>query len=120
MPKTSHIRIATTVPGFRRAGIAHPAEPTTYPVAKFSEAQLEQLKNEPRLAIEFVEAPEADQTDEQEGTVGPDSVGAKLEDMTVAQLKEIAVVGNISGHSSMNKAALITAIEAKRAAEAAQ
>jgi hypothetical protein len=121
MPKNthaSHIRIIAAVQGFRRAGIAHSTEPTTYAVDDFSEEQLEQLHKEPRLVVEFVEAPEADQTDESQGSVGPDGVGAKLEDMTVPQLKEIAAAGEIVGYASMNKATLITAIETARAEQA--
>lgn len=117
MPKNthaSHIRITAAVQGFRRAGIAHSTEPTTYAVDAFSEEQLEQLHKEPRLVVEFVDAPETDQTDESQGAVGPDGVGAKLEDMTVAQLKEIAAAGEIAGFSSMKKDALIEAIELKR------
>jgi hypothetical protein len=117
MPKNTHathIRITAAVQGFRRAGIAHPAEPTTYPVSDFSKEQLEQLQSEPRLVVEFVDAPETDQTDESQGPVGPDGVGAKLEDMTVPQLKEIAAAGEIAGFSSMKKDALIEAIELKR------
>jgi hypothetical protein len=117
MPKNthaSHIRITAAVQGFRRAGIAHSTEPTTYAVDDFSEEQLEQLHKEPRLVVEFVEAPEADQTDESQRSVGPDGVDAKLEDMTVAQLKEIAATGEIAGFSSMKKDALIEAIKLKR------
>ncbi|WP_293266746.1 HI1506-related protein [Neptunomonas sp.] len=124
MPKTiinrhnaSHIRITAAVEGFRRAGIAHPAEPTTRPVSDFSKGQLEQLQSEPRLVVEFVEAPETDQADNEEGTVGPDSVGAKLKDMTVPDLKVIADAGNIPGYKSMDKPSLITAIEESRKAK---
>lgn len=117
MPKnthTTHIRITAAVEGFRRAGIAHPAEPTTRPVSDFSKEQLEQLQNEQRLVVEFVEAPEADQADNEEGTVGPDGVGVNLKDMTVAQLKEIAAAGEIAGFASMKKDELVASIELKR------
>ncbi|WP_036551098.1 HI1506-related protein [Neptunomonas japonica] len=123
MPKNTHathIRITAAVEGFRRAGIAHSTEPTIYAVDDFSEEQLEQLHKEPRLVVEFVEAPEADQADNEEGAVGPDGVGAALKDMTVPQLKEIAAAGEIVGFASMNKAALIQAIEDARAAQIAQ
>lgn len=120
----SHIRITAAVNGFRRAGIAHPAEPTTYPLAQFSEAQLEQLHKEPRLSVELIEAPETDQEDgqaaDQKGAVEPDSVGVALTDMTVPQLKEIAAAGEIVGFASMNKATLIQAIEDARVAQLAQ
>lgn len=120
MPKNnaSHIRITAAVNGFRRAGIAHSTEPTTYAVDDFSEEQLEQLHKEPRLVVEFVDAPEADKADNEEGAVGPDGVGVALRDMTVPQLKEIADAGNIPGYKSMDKATLIKSIEAGRAAQA--
>lgn len=54
MPKTI-IRIAANIPGFRRAGLAHPTGPTDYPVERFTEAQVEQLFSEPALAVAFVE-----------------------------------------------------------------
>lgn len=37
--------------GFRRAGIAHSEATTTYPLSKFTQAQLEQLQNEPMLVV---------------------------------------------------------------------
>jgi len=52
------LRITSARPGFRRAGIAHPAEPTSYPLDFFSDAQLEALRNEPMLTVEQVDADE--------------------------------------------------------------
>jgi hypothetical protein len=40
--------------GFRRAGIAHPAQPTSYPVDRFSSAELEALLAEPMLQVSLV------------------------------------------------------------------
>ena len=48
------IRITSQIAGYRRAGMAHPAEPTTYPADHFTAAQLKQLKAEPRLLVEEV------------------------------------------------------------------
>ncbi|SIS87927.1 HI1506-related protein [Neptunomonas antarctica] len=117
----SHVRITAAIQGFRRAGVAHPAEPTTYPVSEFSETQLAQLQKEPRLVVEFVDAPETDSDDahqSQEGAVEPDSMEPVLKDMTLPDLKLIAGTGNIAGYASMNKPTLISAIEAARAAQA--
>jgi hypothetical protein len=40
--------------GFRRAGMAHPARPTSYPVDRFSSAELEALLAEPMLQVSLV------------------------------------------------------------------
>ncbi|MFW5838254.1 MAG: HI1506-related protein, partial [Desulfovibrionaceae bacterium] len=42
--------------GFRRAGLAHPAQPTEYPDGAFSPEQLEQLLAEPMLVVILTEA----------------------------------------------------------------
>jgi hypothetical protein len=66
------IRITSTTPGFRRAGIAHPSGPTTYPDDQFSEAQLSQLNDEPRLVIECIEDDSPNEDIAQKGTVDND------------------------------------------------
>ena len=45
------IRITSKRAGFRRAGIAHPAEPTDYPDDRFSKGQLAALEAEPTLVV---------------------------------------------------------------------
>mgnify|MGYP000212220957 CR=1 FL=1 len=67
------IRITSTIAGFRRAGVAHPAEPTDYPDDHFSAKQLQQLETEPRLVVEQIEDPEAqaDPDSDPQGTVEP-------------------------------------------------
>lgn len=77
------IRISSAINGFRRAGVAHPSEPTVYPDGYFSAKQVEQLKKEPRLAVEFgdFEVEEPDQTDpstDQAGTVEPDNASSDV------------------------------------------
>lgn len=52
---TPAVRITARRPGFRRAGLAHPAEPVVHPAGTFSDAQLEQLRAEPNLAVEIVD-----------------------------------------------------------------
>ena len=44
------LRILCKVPGFRRAGVAHPAE-KVWPAGSFNEAQIAQLKAEPLLTV---------------------------------------------------------------------
>lgn len=77
------IRISSAINGFRRAGVAHPNRPTVYPDGYFSDAQIKQLKAEPRLAVEFGNFETADPTDQgagQEGAVEPDSVSDGVND----------------------------------------
>ena len=52
---TKLLRITSRQEGFRRSGIAHPAQPTDYPLNGFTEAQIEALKSEPMLIVEEVE-----------------------------------------------------------------
>lgn len=46
------IRIRSIKDGFRRCGVAHPAEPTEYPDDQFTDEELEVLKSEPMLFVE--------------------------------------------------------------------
>lgn len=48
------IRIRSKQHGFRRAGTAHPAEPTEWPDDHFTKAELEALKAEPMLVVEEI------------------------------------------------------------------
>lgn len=50
------IRIRSKKDGFRRAGMAHPAEWTEYPASAFTPEQLEAIKAEPMLQVEEFEA----------------------------------------------------------------
>lgn len=48
------IRITSKQTGFRRCGVAHPAEPTDYPDDRFTMGELEALKAEPMLVVEEI------------------------------------------------------------------
>jgi len=109
----THIRITSSIPGFRRAGLAHSTEPTTYPITDFSDTQLAQLDAEPRLAVEFITA-KADPANDQTGAMDVDDVEVDLNSLTVERLKEIAALGEIEGYKTMKKAELILAIEDAR------
>ncbi len=109
----THIRITSSIPGFRRAGIAHSTEPTTYPITDFSDTQLAQLDAEPRLAVEFITV-KADPSNDQAGAMEVDDVEVDLNSLTVERLKEIAALGEIDGYKTMKKAELILAIEDAR------
>ncbi len=54
------IRITSKHAGFRRAGVAHPAEPTDHADDAFSEAQLAQLMSEPMLVVEQIDGAPGD------------------------------------------------------------
>ncbi len=49
------LSIRCSTPGFRRAGISHPAGPTKYPASHFTVEQFKQLDEEPRLALQILE-----------------------------------------------------------------
>ncbi len=51
------LRVTAKVAGFRRAGIAWPGEPVTVPRGALSAEQIEQIKVEPMLVVEEIEAP---------------------------------------------------------------
>ncbi len=50
----SALRITSKLAGFRRAGLAHPAEPTDYPAGTFTPEQIATLKGEPMLVVEEI------------------------------------------------------------------
>lgn len=52
------IRIVARRDGFRRAGIAHSATPTTYDASQFTVSQLEALKDEPALIVDVIDGDE--------------------------------------------------------------
>ena len=130
------IRISSAINGFRRAGVAHPSQPTVYADDYFSAEQIKQLKAEPRLAVEFGDFETADPADlgaGQEGAVESDSVPGELmqteghlagvmeqdgtlkdlHDLSVAELRDLAKEVEIKGTSGMNKAELVAAIQSQ-------
>lgn len=72
------LRILSKKPGFRRAGIAHPDTPMIYPANRFTAAQLDQLKAEPKLDVI-----------ETEGNI-PEGVELPKDGIPEAELKAIA------------------------------
>jgi hypothetical protein len=59
MPKI--IRITAKVPGFRRAGKAHPAHPVDYPAGDIPAEVLTALKTEPMLVVQELDLPDEPQ-----------------------------------------------------------
>ncbi|UZR27475.1 HI1506-related protein [Methylococcus mesophilus] len=49
------IRITARRAGFRRCGIAHPAEPIDYPFDRFDEGELKKLQAENMLIVEVLD-----------------------------------------------------------------
>jgi hypothetical protein len=73
------IRITSSVPGFRRAGMAHSAGPVTHPDGTFSDAQLAQLQAEPRLVVEIMD--DVAQSDNTSSTAGQPQKGGLDNDL---------------------------------------
>lgn len=66
------IIIKSSIDGFRRAGIAHSKEPTEHADDAFTEAQIKQLKAEPRLSVEITPAePKANSAGKNPDPQGP-------------------------------------------------
>jgi len=57
------IRITAKKDGFRRCGVAHPAQPTEYLDSKFSKQELELLQKEPMLVVEILAGAEKAKSD---------------------------------------------------------
>lgn len=52
------IKIRSRKDGFRRCGLSHSSQWVEHPDDRFSEEELEILKNEPMLQVEIVRPPE--------------------------------------------------------------
>lgn len=99
------IRIKSKRGGFRRCGMAHPAEAVEYPDDRFSPADLATLKAEPMLIVEIVK------------TKDTDHGGMDLGAMTVEQLKAgIATYRPIETLKGVKKAELVEILKAYREA----
>ncbi|MEA5090817.1 HI1506-related protein [Solidesulfovibrio sp.] len=57
MPKI--VRITSTVDGFRRAGLEHPARAVDHPADSITAEQLAALKAEPKLIVQELDLPDA-------------------------------------------------------------
>lgn len=132
------IRITSSIAGFRRAGVAHPAVPTLYPNDHFTPEQIRQLEAEPRLVVEHIEDPaQAGGDPDPQGTVGTagvsesmtghidgvvnaDGTQQDLAELKVDELRDLAKELEISGYSDMKKAELVTAIKAEQVEVAAE
>lgn len=79
------IRITSKVDGYRRCGVLHPARPVEYEDTRFSAEELAVLRADPLLDVEVIEEPEVP-----EGMVLANLDPAGFEDMTLAQLKQLA------------------------------
>ena len=115
------IVITSTIDGFRRAGLAHPKGTVEHADGTFSDEQLRQLHNEPRLAvieaIGEVDGEEASSDADSQGAMDESGLDSDLTKLKVADLVEIAQAGDIET-KGLTKADLITAIEAKRSGAA--
>ena len=95
------IRIKSKTAGFRRCGMAHPAEAVEYPDDKFTPQQISILKAEPMLIVEVIRAKAADD----------------IGDMTVDKLKEaILAIDPKADFKGMRKDDLVALLKTHRKA----
>ena len=85
------LSIRCSTPGFRRAGVSHPAGPTEYPAGHFTVEQFKQLDEEPRLALQILEGTEpeseADSGEQAQGVLDDDPLaGALIPEEKLAEL----------------------------------
>ncbi len=69
MPKI--VRITSTVDGFRRAGMSHPASTEEYPADWFDREELAALQAEPKLIVQVLDLPDIPDPLELEGSGAP-------------------------------------------------
>ena len=75
MPKV--YRITSTTPGFRRAGLSHPARAVDHPADSLTPEQLDALMAEPRLVVQELDLPDDAPPLQLEGSAaGDDSAAA--------------------------------------------
>jgi len=75
MPKV--YRITSTIPGFRRAGLSHPARAVDHPADSLTSAQLDALLAEPRFVVQELDLPDDAPPLQLEGSAaGDDSAAA--------------------------------------------
>ncbi|MCK5772041.1 HI1506-related protein [Algiphilus sp.] len=72
-------RITAHRDGHRRAGMAHSTKPVDHPADRFTKAQLEQLRADPRLVVQEVEVKDdgGDGSDSGEGGAAAKKAAAK-------------------------------------------
>lgn len=74
------IIVKSEIEGYRRAGMAHSKTPVTHPDDTFSEAQIAQLKADPRITVMFESA------DDSSDSSGPETSGTVVENERLAEL----------------------------------
>ena len=52
------VRVISTVDGFRRAGLSHPAQAVDHPAKDITPGQLVALKAEPKLIVQELDVPD--------------------------------------------------------------
>jgi len=57
------IKIRSKQAGFRRCGVAHPAEWVEHPDGRFSPEEVDRLRAEPMLQVQVIEQPTTDSSD---------------------------------------------------------
>ena len=81
------IIVKSKIEGYRRAGMAHSKAPVTHPDGTFSEAQIAQLKADPRITVTF------ESTADSSGSSGSETSGPVVEEQRLAEL--VAHIGQL-------------------------
>lgn len=109
------IRITSKRPGFRRAGINHPAEPVEYPAERFTDEQIERLKREPMLVVDVIDDDAGDPNKDDGATVVPPQAGTA--DFVLAEKTTETEVGRtVSAEPEAGDTQAPTRAAAKKAA----
>lgn len=105
------ITITSKKDGFRRAGMAHPAKPNTYPDGTFTAEQLKALQADPMLVV-HVTAPEPEKPKDS-GETTDEPAGKALADMTKKELAAWLAENKVAFPTSASKDELVALAEAK-------
>lgn len=100
------IRITSLKEGFRRCGVAHSTAPTDHPDDKFSKQELELLRSEPLLAVEYIEGK------------GKSDKPAKAEEL-IRLIKEAATIEKVDEILGTDERATVVAAATARKEELA-
>lgn len=81
------IIVKSQIEGYRRAGMAHSKAPTTHPDGTFSEAQIAQLKADPRITVT------SESSDDSSDSSGSEASRPVVEEQRLAEL--VAHIGQL-------------------------
>ncbi len=105
------IEIISKKDGFRRCGVAHSIEPTTYPDDRFSSEELKRLQEEPMLIVR--EVGESSDEGKPEFEITPEYLETKTKKEIVEIAKEIGLAEYLSEKGVCEPSVLMDRTKAK-------